>query len=174
MTSTARTTTPARTRRPSTATMRKQATQHGVTIPADATPKEIVTAWEQAMATPVEATPAKQAKGTAPAKGKAPKQAKQAKASTPKAPPANCGCGCGRPAITSRATFLPGHDARLASVLGKAVTRTKDQQAQYAAMSPALKVKTDKIAATTAKANAVKALKAQAKADYAKALAAIG
>ena len=29
--------------------------------------------------------------------------------------PRNCGCGCNRPTITDRASFLPGHDARFAA-----------------------------------------------------------
>lgn len=154
------------TRRPSAATMRKM-----TGIAADATPADVVHAWEalgspRTMADAKRATPA-----PAPAKGKGKPAATTSK---PKPAPANCGCGCGQPTITARAAFLAGHDARLAGVLGRAIgsgSATAEQTAQYAGLTDLLKGKTDKIAATARRAQAVKDAKATAKAAYDKALA---
>ncbi len=87
-----------------------------------------------------------------------PPAAKQAKPT-----PSNCACGCGAPTITAKAAFLPGHDARLAGVLGRLLANTplgKDREAvttRINALSPALKAKTLKIADTEAKRLARKA-----------------
>lgn len=69
----------------------------------------------------------------------------------PATKPSNCGCGCGSPALTSKGTFLPGHDARLAGVLGRAVgssSATEAQRTQIASLSSPLQAKIAKIAQT--------------------------
>lgn len=85
----------------------------------------------------------------------------------PVSKPSNCGCGCGKPALTAKGTFLPGHDARLAGVLGRAVgssTSTREQQVQIASLSPLLQAKVAKIASTERTRVAEKAAKVVAKA----------
>lgn len=83
--------------------------------------------------------------------------------------PSNCACGCGAPTITAKAAFLPGHDARLAGVLGRSLANTPSGEARVAlverldSLSPALKAKTIKIAETETKRLARKAARKAAK-----------
>lgn len=153
------------TRRPSVATMKAAIKKAGIELAADATPKQIVVAFESIGSAPAPAAAPKAPK-TAP---KAGKKAPAAKSAAPKtAPaPANCACGCGAPTITAKAAFLSGHDARLAGVLGRARgngNATAEQQEQYRSMTPALQAKVDKIAATAERNANVKAAKIAAKA----------
>lgn len=158
------------TRRPTAATMRKM-----TGVPADATPAELVKAWE-AIGSPrtLADVPARE-EDSKPAATKPATTGKPA-ASKPAATPANCGCGCGSPTITSKATFLAGHDARHAGTVGRGLAATPDDadlKAAYDRMTDALKAKTDKIRATAEKANAVKEARRIAKEAYEAALAAI-
>lgn len=95
-------------------------------------------------------------------------------------PPANCGCGCGSPTVTSKATFIAGHDARHAGVIGRGLAATPDDAdllAAYDRLSDRLKVKVDGIRQTALKKAALKAAQVAAKAAadkaYAEAMAAI-
>lgn len=85
---------------------------------------------------------------------------------TAPAKPANCACGCGAPTITSKALFVSGHDARLSGVLGRVAAErslTKPEQAQYDALSDALRAKTDRVTATAKRKSAEKAARETAK-----------
>lgn len=105
-------------------------------------------------------TPAPQAKGTA--------------VPATKPAPRNCGCGCGAPTVTSKATFLAGHDARHAGNIGRALAANpNDAQAKAArdSATPKLQAKIDKVRATAEGKAAVKAARETAKVAYEKALA---
>lgn len=111
-----------------------------------------------------------------PAKETAPKAAPAKVADKPA--PANCRCGCGQPTVTTKATFVSGHDARLAGVLGRKVaegTLTEQEQTLLNSLSDKLQAKVAKVADTArgreAKKAAAKAAKAVAKAAYEQALA---
>lgn len=86
---------------------------------------------------------------------------------TAKPAPANCGCGCGQPTVTAKAKFLSGHDARWAGQVGRGEVTPTEEQAHL--LTPALQAKIDKIRATQAKRDALKAAKAAAKVAAAKA-----
>lgn len=90
-----------------------------------------------------------------------------AKVAKPKPTPANCACGCGQPTVTSKATFVAGHDARLAGILGRALATeeglTETQQKQYDAMSDRLRAKADRVVETIRNREQVKAAKAAAR-----------
>lgn len=42
----------------------------------------------------------------------------------------NCRCGCGEPTIGKKAEYRPGHDARHAGVIGRALAETQDSKAR--------------------------------------------
>lgn len=89
-----------------------------------------------------------------------------APATKPAPAPANCGCGCGQPALTAKGTFLPGHDARLAGVLGRAIgdgTATDAQRERVTSLSPALAAKVVRIALGEANKKVERDAKAAAK-----------
>lgn len=94
------------------------------------------------------------------------------------AAPRNCGCGCGRPTVTDRATFLAGHDARFAGQVGRGEIEPDVYQQAILDDSPALAAKVAGIRATQQKKAAAKAAreaaKVAAKEAYAKALAEAG
>lgn len=171
-------TTPANTkatrapRKPSTATMRAALVRGGMSK-ADAAalaPAALVAAFAAiptAPTTPAEAKPAK-----------TPAKAKQAPAATPApvkpaATPRNCGCGCNAPTITERASFLPGHDARFAGLVGRGEIVPADWQT--ALITAPLQKKIDGITETAKRKAAVKtareAAKAAAKAAFDAAMA---
>jgi hypothetical protein len=163
-----------RTSRPSARTMRSRLAKHDLAVADDATPKQVVDAYADLVASlgGAYSDPAKQAKS--------PKQAKQAKVATPAKPksaPANCGCGCGQPTVTAKATFLAGHDARFAGAYGRGEITLNERQMAILADSPKLQAKVDRIIATTAKRDAAKvaraAAKAAAKAAYDQAMASV-
>lgn len=145
---------------PTMATMRA-ALKKADALPAEDTPKAIKAAYLTLKATP--------AKDKAPAKAKkTPAKAPAVKA-TPKAP-ANCGCGCGAPTITAKATFLPGHDARLAGVLGREWARedlsTEEAdalEARIGSLTPALQAKVRSVTATVERKRAEKVAREVAK-----------
>lgn len=90
-----------------------------------------------------------------------------------------CGCGCGVPTVTAKATFLSGHDARHAGNLGRALAADPtdaDLIAAYGRLTPALQAKVDRVRTTAERKVAEKAAKAAAreaaKAAYEAALAA--
>lgn len=158
------TATPRKTRRPSTATMRSALVKRGTHTKDEAAalaPAALLVAFE---APTPEPTPA-------PAKGKG--KTAPAKPAPVKKAPANCGCGCGAPTITEKASFLPGHDARFAGLVGRGEVVPSD--AQTALITPALAKKIDGIRATATKKAAVKAAreagKAAAKAAFEAAMA---
>lgn len=142
-------------RKPSTATMRAALVKHGVLTKDEAaalSPKALLEAFggiADAPA-PVKAPAAKPAPKAAPAAVKA------------KPAPANCGCGCGAPTITAKASFLPGHDARFAGMVGRG--EVVPTEAQAALITERLQGKIDGIAATAKKKAAVKAAREAAKA----------
>lgn len=161
---------------PNVATIRKALTAAGVDHKG-ATPRDLKVAWlalnhptatpAPAKATPAPAKPAKAADKPAPAKVPAPRPA-----------PANCGCGCGQPTVTAKATFVSGHDARLAGVLGRALSanpKDKDALTRTLALSPKLQAKVVKVKETADRKVAEKAARAKAaaaaKAAYAAAMA---
>lgn len=163
------TATPRKTRRPSTATMRSALVKRGTHTKDEAAalaPAALLVAFE---APTPEPTPAPVKTAKAPAKGKT----APAKPAPVKKTPANCGCGCGAPTITEKASFLPGHDARFAGLVGRGEVVPSD--AQTALITPALAKKIDGIRATATKKAAVKAAreagKAAAKAAFEAAMA---
>lgn len=169
-------TTPAntKTRRATPATMRAALVRSGSHTKAEAAalaPKALVEAHAALANTPAPA-PAPTAKETPMSKpAKTPAKAKKAPAkpapatpaaSKPAATPRNCGCGCGAPTITEKASFLPGHDARFAGLVGRGEITPADWQT--ALVTPALAKKIDGIRETAKKKQAVKAAREAAKA----------
>lgn len=158
------TTTPAPAKSPSVATMRAAIKRAGQPVPE--TPKAIKDAYAAIKATP-----------TAPKAPAAAKPTPAPKATPVPAPrtPANCACGCGAPTITAKALFVSGHDARLAGVLGRALSANpKDADAlkRAEALSPKLQAKVANVKATADRKVAEKAARAKAKAAAAAAYAA--
>lgn len=103
--------------------------------------------------------------------------APEAKVAT-KPAPSNCRCGCGQPTVTAKATFVAGHDARLAGRLGRALAvNPKDEAALkvLATLTDRLQAKVEGVRVTAVKKAAAKeareVAKAAAKAAYEKALA---
>lgn len=140
----------ANTTRPSAQAMRAALRKAGLPVPTG-DPKALIAAFQAIPATPKAST--SKPKG--------------------KPAPANCGCGCGSPTITSKATFLAGHDARHAGVLGRGLAATPDDadlKAAYARLTAPLQVKVDKIRETATRKAGVKAAREVAKAAYAEAL----
>lgn len=97
------------------------------------------------------------------------------------AAPAPCRCGCGAQTVRPEASYLPGHDARHAGAVGRALLAGADREAALAALpTEALRTKALGVLATAerkaatkaAGAEARKAAQAAAKAAYAAALAA--
>lgn len=77
-----------------------------------------------------------------------------------------CGCGCKVPTQTARATFLSGHDARLAGALGRALVANPADEAalaRVASLSPALQAKVARFVETDARRKAEKAARAAAR-----------
>lgn len=87
-----------------------------------------------------------------------------AKVETPKPQPANCGCGCGVPAVTAKATFLSGHDARFAGKVGRGEVTPDERQQAILDASPALAAKVEKVRLTAARKAATKQAREVAKA----------
>lgn len=100
----------------------------------------------------------------APAAAAAP--APEAPASAAPAPaPANCRCGCGAPTVRPSASYLPGHDARHAGQVGRALLAGADEATALAALpTPALRAKAQGLVATARQREAKKAAGAQARA----------
>lgn len=178
------TTTPRKvTRRPSVATMEARLAKAGSPVDPSRTIGELHAAydgWVDAGKPTVELdAPTKRTRKTA-------KKVTEATPATTEAPapartPANCGCGCGAPTVTARATFLAGHDARMAGELGRAIAAdptNADLTRQYDGLTAKLQSKVDGIADTARRRLAAKAAKVAAKAAadaaYAEAMAKIG
>ncbi|WP_322938028.1 hypothetical protein [Nocardioides bizhenqiangii] len=91
-----------------------------------------------------------------------PTRAKAARtpAPTPEPEARACGCGCGA-AVSPRASFRPGHDARHAGATGRALAANPKDKAALAAlagMSEALQAKAERVRANAeAKAQRAKA-----------------
>ena len=156
---------PKRTRRPSAATQRARLKEAGIDTEGF-TPKALKEAFDAHAADapttrPAPAPVAEAAPAPAPVKEK-----KQ---------PRNCGCGCGAPCVTAKASFLSGHDARFAGMVGRG--EVEPEQWQRDLITPALQAKIDGITQTVAKRLAAKkakeAAKVAAKAAYDKAMATV-
>lgn len=146
-------------RRATPATMRAALVKRGTHTKDEAAalaPKALLVAFE-APAPEAKPAPAKAAKAPAEAKAAKPAEAPVKKDATPR----NCGCGCGAPTITQKASFLPGHDARFAGLVGRGEITPADWQT--ALVTPALAKKIDGIRETAKKKAAVKTAREAAK-----------